>query len=124
VSSQLDHKEWLYIDQYESMRKDARERGVGVIPVDERRASIAHLSSSDAMERIERENTELRRAQVQSVREHVLHLLSDASAEHDACAGEHDGEKLPVGTKLIRSVRSSRQKQQPVLVTPPTAVCS
>mmetsp|Transcript_9640 Transcript_9640/g.21140 ORF Transcript_9640/g.21140 Transcript_9640/m.21140 type:complete len:457 (-) Transcript_9640:642-2012(-) len=121
---QLDHKEWLYIDQYESMRKDARERGVGVIPVDERRASIAHLSSSDAMERIERENTELRRAQVQSVREHVLHLLSDASAEHDACAGEHDGEKLPVGTKLIRSVRSSRQKQQPVLVTPPTAVCS
>eukprot|EP00965_Chrysotila_dentata_P094293 3117340-Pleurochrysis_carterae.AAC.1 len=34
---------------HKPVRDCATRRGVGVIPVDERRASIAHLSSSDAM---------------------------------------------------------------------------
>lgn len=100
---QLQRRENERLETYESRRAGARQ-GVGHIPADERRASLAGLKRESSLERIERENAELKRAHAQSLREHIAQLTAPSASldrleTPSTICGK--GYRLPVGSRLV-----------------------
>ena len=85
------------LDDYERERAGSR-RGVGIIPPEERRIAVG-MKRAHSLERIERDNAELRKAHAESLRSH-MHELSSA---------------CPV----VRVRSPSPADGQPVLAAPP-----
>ena len=61
-------------------------QGVGIVPPEERRQAIG-MKRSASCERIEHDNAVLKRAHMQSVREHILELRAAQLASSERAAG-------------------------------------
>jgi hypothetical protein len=68
----LKSKEVRRLDSYDSERSEMRQ-GVGIWAPEERRQAIG-VKRAASVERVENDNAELKRAHVESVREHILEL--------------------------------------------------
>ena len=67
------------LDSYELERSPKRQ-GVGIVPPEERRQAIG-VKRAASVERVESDNAELKRAHVQSVREHIRELRAAQSGQ-------------------------------------------
>ena len=67
------------LDSYELERSPKRQ-GVGIVPPEERRQAIG-VNRAASVERVESDNAELKRAHVQSVREHIRELRAAQSGQ-------------------------------------------
>ena len=81
----LRSKEIRRLDSYEDDRSEARQ-GVGIVPPEERRQVIG-IKRAASVERVENDNAELKRAHMQSVREHILELRAAQQASAPGTSG-------------------------------------
>lgn len=85
----LQRKEVRRLDSYELERSPKRQ-GVGIVPPEERRQAIG-VKRAASVERVENDNAELKRAHVQSVREHIRELRAAQSGQSPQMTGVGGG---------------------------------
>ena len=79
----------MRLDDYEREREGSR-RGVGIIPPEERRIAVG-MKRAHSLERIERDNAELRKAHAESLRTHMRELSSACPGVRVRAASPADG---------------------------------